>query len=80
MIKKLNNIKDYLEFFTQLSFSNSYCLRANNLQKDYQEYKKLNEQHLYNIVDFLKNNKLQNKTIILTFNNQNKDKIEYIIK
>lgn len=80
MEKTLKDVKDYLNFFTQLSFSNSYCLRANELQQDYQEYQKLNEQHLYNVVDFLENDELQDKIIVLTFNNQSKDRIKYIVK
>ena len=80
MERILNNVEDYLNFFTQLSFSDSYCLRANGLQQDYQEYQKLNEQHLYNVTDFLKNSELQNKSIVLTFNNPNKNKIKYVVK
>lgn len=80
MERNLSDVRDYLNFFEQLSLSNSYCLRSNDLQQDYQEYKKLNEQHLYDVVEFLKNDELQNKLIILTFNNSNKDKIKYVIK
>lgn len=77
---ELKSVEDYLNFFEKLSFSNSYCLIANDLQQDYQEYKNLNEQHLYNVTDFLKNNELQNKSIILTLNNSKQGKIKYVIK
>lgn len=69
IVKNVESINDLLDFYTQLSFSNSFVLRTNNGQYDYQEYKNINEQHLYTISDFLKDTTLKEKNIILKKNN-----------
>ena len=74
------NVNDYICFFNRLSFSISYTLYINDSFYDYQEYNNLNEQHLRDVTDFLLNDEFKNKSIILSYNNINKDIIKYIIK
>lgn len=68
---------DLLDFFIDFSFSKSFTLYASNDFINYQEYRKINEQHLYIISDFLKNELYINKSIELVINNKFSTKIIY---
>lgn len=68
---------DLLDFFIDFSFSKSFTLYSSNDFINYQEYRKINEQHLYIISDFLKNELYKNKSIELVINNKFSTKIIY---
>ena len=79
IIRNIKKMNELLDFYTQLSFSNSYVLETENGQYDYQEYSTLNEQHLYNVTDFLKDDTLNGKVIVLRKNNSDLE-LKYIIE
>ena len=70
--------KDILTMLEKISFSNSYTLENNNNFIEYQSYSKINEQHIYNILEFLLNKNYTNKSIEITINST--QNIKFIIK